>query len=412
MRILHILDHSLPHQSGYVFRTLSILREQRAIGWETLQLTTPRHGASDALDESIDGWHFFRTPLHAGSRKSLPGYHYLQELRATQRRLEQLIRVHRPDILHAHSPVLNALPALWAARRHGLPVVYEVRALWEDAAADHGTAPEGSLRYRLSRMIETYVLRRVDHVTTICQGLRDEIAQRGIAAARITVIPNAVDTDAFQLSGEADAALKHSLGLDKTVVIGFAGSFYRYEGLDLLIEALARLQNTMPDARLLLVGGGPHEANLRSLAQRLGIAAKVVFTGRVPQRDVKRYYDLIDVLAYPRHRMRLTELVTPLKPLEAMAQGRLLVASDVGGHKELIRHGSTGLLFPAGDADALAQMLQRALSSPKDAERMRAEGRHFVTSERTWARSVAEYMNVYSNLTRSLEQSAPALRQL
>ena len=133
-------------------------------------------------------------------------------------------------------------------------------------------------------------------------------------------------------------------------VVGFAGSFYGYEGLDLLIDALALLAPRHPDLRVLLVGGGMQEAALREQARVRGVADRVVFSGRVPHQEVQRYYDLIDVLAYPRHRMRLTELVTPLKPLEAMAQGRMLVASDVGGHRELIRDGETGVLFPAGDA--------------------------------------------------------------
>ena len=189
---------------------------------------------------------------------------------------------------------------------------------------------------------------------TICEGLRSDIAARGIPADKVTVIPNAVDIDNFEPGGTPDAALKARLGLDGATVLGFIGSFYAYEGLDLLLAALPALLQHRPDLRVLLVGGGPQEAALKAQAQQLGVADKVVFTGRVPHAEVQRYYDLVDVLAYPRHSMRLTELVTPLKPLEAMAQGRLLVASDVGGHKELIRDGETGMLFQAGSADALA----------------------------------------------------------
>jgi glycosyltransferase involved in cell wall biosynthesis len=110
------------------------------------------------------------------------------------------------------------------------------------------------------------------------------------------------------------------------------------------------------------------------------------------------YYGLIDVLAYPRHRMRLTELVTPLKPLEAMAQGRMFVASDVGGHRELVRDGETGFLFPAGDADALARAIDGVLARREDWPRMRVQARRFVETERTWVRSVARYESVYSGL--------------
>ena len=153
----------------------------------------------------------------------------------------------------------------------------------------------------------------------------------------------------------------------------------------------------MPEVRVLLVGGGPQEANLKQQTMALGIADKVVFSGRVPHHEVNRYYDLVDVLAYPRHSMRLTELVTPLKPLEAMAQGRLFVASDVGGHKELIRDGETGVLFKAGDVQALAQSILTLLRSSERWPALKQAGRRFVETERNWQVSVARYRQVYAN---------------
>lgn len=399
MRILHVLDHSLPLHSGYAFRTAAILREQRAQGFETLQLTTPRQNGSSATEEDADSLRFHRTPLAAGGADALPGGRYLREMAATARRLDDLVTQWRPDVVHAHSPVLNALPALRVARRHGLPVVYEVRALWEDAAVDHGTTREGSLRYRASRALETRVLRRADHVTTICEGLRGEIVARGVAPGRVTVVPNAVDPHEFTFGATPDAALRAKLGLAGRRVIGFAGSFYGYEGLDLLVEAFARLVSVRSELSLLLVGGGPQDAALRAQAASLGLASRVVFTGRVPHNDVQRYYELIDVLAYPRRSMRLTELVTPLKPLEAMAQGRMFVASDVGGHRELVRHGETGFLCRAGDAAALAAQIAAVLDDEPSWPRMAAEARRFIDSERTWAASVRRYRDVYAAVT-------------
>jgi PEP-CTERM/exosortase A-associated glycosyltransferase len=319
---------------------------------------------------------------------------------ATAARIDELVESFHPDVVHAHSPVLNALPALKVGRRRRVPVVYEVRALWEDAAVDHGTTTEGSLRYRASRALETFALSRADHVTTICDGLRREIVGRGISLARVTVIPNAVDTAAFRFGATADAALRRRLGLDGAIVIGFAGSFYAYEGLDLLIVAFAELAKRYPELRLLLVGGGPNELALKAQVDQCGLASRVIFSGRVPHGEVQRYYELIDVLAYPRHRMRLTEMVTPLKPLEAMAQGRMLVASDVGGHRELVRDGDTGFLFPAGDASALASTIERVLARREEWPRIGAQARRFVETERTWATSVARYADVYASLVR------------
>ena len=319
-------------------------------------------------------------------------------MRATAARLDALVERLRPDVLHAHSPVLNALPALRVGRRRGIPVVYEMRASWEDAAVDHGSTREGSLRYRLSRGLETFALKRVNAVTTICEGLREDIRSRGIEADRITVIPNAVDVSTFTYGAAANPALRGRLGLEGARVIGFAGSFYGYEGLDLLLEAAAQLAPGRSDLRVLLVGGGPQESALRAQAERLGIASRVVFTGRVPHAEVQLYYELIDVLAYPRSSIRLTEMVTPLKPLEAMAQGRMFVASDVGGHRELIRHGDTGTLFPAGDAAALARAIAGLLDTRSQWDAMRQRARRFVETERTWARSVARYGDVYARV--------------
>lgn len=402
IRVLHVLDHSIPLHSGYTFRTLAILREQRRLGWETFHLTSPKHTATQALEETVDGrWHFHRTPPDADTSSRLPGLPGLGEMalmRQLERRLAQVVEKVEPHVIHAHSPVLNALPALRVGRRLGIPVVYEVRAFWEDAAVDHGSTTEGSLRYRLTRRLETHALRQASHVFTICEGLRGDIAARGVPADRITVIPNAVDIEKFEPGGMPDAALKAQLGLDGATVVGFIGSFYAYEGLDLLLQALPAMLQRRPQLRVLLVGGGPQDAALKAQAQALGVADKVVFTGRVPHAEVGRYYDLVDVLAYPRHSMRLTDLVTPLKPLEAMAQGRLLVASDVGGHKELIRHRETGWLFQAGSADALAAALDEVLARREQWPALRAAGRAFVEAERNWTRSVARYGPVFERL--------------
>lgn len=399
LRILHILDHSIPLHSGYTFRTLSILREQRKLGWETFHLTSSKQINCDVAEEDVDGWHFYRTPAVNGKLNDLPVLAQWSLMKTLENRLQHVAEQVRPTIIHAHSPVLNAWPALRVGRRLGIPVVYEVRAFWEDAAVDHGSTTEGSLRYSLTHWFETQALRRAQHVFTICEGLRSDIVSRGIPAARVTIIPNAVDIESFEPGGQPDVALKAQLGLSGASVIGFIGSFYAYEGLDLLLDALPDILAKRPDVRVLLVGGGPQDAALKEQAHQLGITEKVVFTGRVPHDQVQRYYDLVDVLAYPRHAMRLTNLVTPLKPLEAMAQGRVLVASDVGGHKELIRHGQTGVLFKAGSADALAQAIVSLLAGQDRWPAMREAGRRFVEEDRNWTVSVANYASVYASAT-------------
>ena len=399
MRVLHVLDHSIPLHSGYTFRTRSILREQRALGWETYHVTGSKQNSDEALEDTVDGLHFYRTPKSTGALARLPVLNQKEVIDGLARRLAEIIPVIKPDVLHAHSPSLNAIAALRAGKRFGIPVVYEVRAFWEDAAVDHGTSSENGLRYRATRALETWALKRADAVTTICEGLRRDIVARGIAADKVTVIPNAVDIDKFSVGGSADLALKDKLGLGGARLIGFIGSFYAYEGLDILLRAVPALAARIPDLRVLLVGGGPQDAQLRQLARDLDIEDKVVFTGRVPHDEVQTYYDLLDVLVYPRLSMRLTDLVTPLKPLEAMAQGRILAASDVGGHLELIEDGKTGVLFKADDPASLADKVGALLAAQEQWPALRAAGRRYVETERNWPVSVARYKNIYGRLT-------------
>jgi PEP-CTERM/exosortase A-associated glycosyltransferase len=395
-RILHVLDHSLPLQSGYAFRTMALLREQRALGWETLQLTSPKHYAPGPAEEEIAGVRFYRTRLRPELLARVPVLNNAAVIAATARRLGALARRLRPDIIHAHSPCLDGLAALRVGRAQGIPVVYEMRASWEDAAVDHGTTREGSLRYWLSRSLESRVLRGCDAVTTICQGLAEEIAARGVSPQKITVVPNGVDLAEFPMIERPDAALAAQLASGAGPVLGFVGSFYGYEGLELLIRALPELARQHAGVRVLLVGGGPAEDELRLLAQRLGVAARVHFAGRVGHDEVRRYYSVIDLLVYPRISIRLTELVTPLKPLEAMALGRLFVASNVGGHRELLPAHMQPYMFASGDAGALACVILQALAARKEWLQLAHASRRYVAEQRTWRQSVARYRDVYA----------------
>ncbi|MDP3585346.1 MAG: glycosyltransferase, exosortase A system-associated [Thiobacillus sp.] len=406
MKILHVFDHTLPLHSGYTFRSAAILRNQRKMGWDTYHLSGPKQINCTVAEEDADGLHFYRTPTPTGLLARLPGGDPFAVMGAIEKRLLGLAKELKPDVIHAHSPVLDAVPAIRVGRTLGIPVVYEIRAFWEDAAVDHGSTKEGSLRYRLTRALETWAVKNADAVTVICEGLRRDLAERGIPANKITVIPNAVDVEKFEMGGKPDPELKMKLGLGNSRVLGFIGSFYAYEGLDLLIAALPTILKQMPDVKLLLVGGGPQDAALKRQVMTLDLMDRVVFTGRVPHAEVNRYYDLVDVLVYPRHPMRLTELVTPLKPLEAMAQGRLMVASDVGGHKELIQDGKTGVLFHAGNAGDLASKVVGLLKYEQGWDSMKKNGRQFVETERNWAASVARYRGVYGGLLKPVGEVA------
>lgn len=408
MRVLHILDHSIPLHSGYSFRTLSLLKGQRERGWETFHLTSPKHTMPYLPVEEVDGWTFHRTKSPDSFLSRLPVVGEFALMNALTRRIVEVAQEVKPDILHAHSPALNGLPALRAGKRLGIPVMYEVRGFWEDAAVSHGTSREGGLRYRLTRALETYVLKRTDGAGAICDGLRREIVARGVPEDKLVVIPNAVDLEKFpDTQAAARPDLQKKLGLEGKLVLGFIGSFYEYEGLDLLLEALPEILKQRDDVVVLLVGGGQDEAHLRQRARELDVEDHVVFAGRVPHGEVQNYYALVDILVYPRKSMRLTDLVTPLKPLEAMAQRRIFIASDVGGHKELIRHGETGTLFKADSASDLAAGVLDLAGNPDRWPDLADAGRDYVENVRNWRNSVANYVPLYERLVGGQNKSRP-----
>jgi PEP-CTERM/exosortase A-associated glycosyltransferase len=400
VRVLHVLDHSLPLHSGYVFRTQGILTEQRHLGIETFHVTSAKHPDSRCESEAIGEFEYHRTIMPPSFLDRLPGVDQLRVVSTLATRLEKLVGELRPDVIHAHSPCLNGLAALRVARKHGIPLVYELRASWEDAAVSHGTTVEGSVRYRLSRALETFVLRRAQAVVTICEGLRQDVIARGVERSRVTVVPNAVDRELLEYE-EPNAPLPDVLrSLAGRRTIGFFGSFYSYEGLDQLLAAIATLRDSHDDIALILLGSGPEDAKLKAQAERLGLGRHVVFLGRVPHEDVARFYRHIDVFVFPRRRMRLTDLVTPLKPLEAMSAEALVIGSDVGGHRELITDGATGVLFRADDVEALRSALIEVFAEPERFRAVREAGRRFVTNERTWPHVAKSYCGVYGALSR------------
>ncbi|GMN03427.1 TIGR04063 family PEP-CTERM/XrtA system glycosyltransferase [Erythrobacter sp. MTPC3] len=410
-RILHVLDHSLPLHSGYTFRTRAILKAQQAAGLEVRAITGQRHhvdAPGDGADQIIDGLTFHRTP---GAPSGPAVAKEAREIAALSSSIRGLARKWRPDIIHAHSPALCGAAATGAARALGIPLVYEIRAFWEDAAVGNHTGTEGSMKYRLTRQLETRVVKSADAIFTICSGLRDDLIARGISPGKVGIMPNGVDLSLFGDPPARDVSLAYELDLQRgDPVIGYIGSFYDYEGVDDLIAAMPILRKAHPRAKLLLVGAGEMDAKWREAAARLPDPGAVIFTGRVPHDTVERYYSLIDVLAYPRKASRLTDLVTPLKPLEAMAQGRIVAASNVGGHRELITDGETGTLFDPGDPQACADALADILASRDDWDALRERGQQHVRSRHDWSVNVQRYLCVYQALLNRKHTDAALLQ--
>lgn len=402
MRVLHVQDHTIPESSGYALRSRYVVESQRRLGVDAEVLSSARHREFTELTEEFEGIRFHRTPWPDGFWDSvqlkIPFWRERALTAAMVRRILDVAKDFKPQLLHAHSPFFNGQAALQAGRVLGIPFVYEIRAFWEDDAVDKGKFAEGSFVYRQVRRLETNVCKRADHVVTICGGLKDDLVGRGLPASGISVVSNGVDMERFQPL-DPDPVLSRRLGLDGKIVVGFVGSFLRYEGLPLLVEAAAKLRDSHPQLRVLLVGGGEDEERTKARAKELGVEDLVILTGRVPHAEVGGYYSLIEVLAYPRLSKRITELVTALKPLEAFAMGKGVIASDVGGMKELLEDCDAGRLFTAGSADALAEAIVRWVETPEaDRNREREAARAAVARRRTWEEQVSRIVPVYAAL--------------
>src|SRR6266480_2659777 len=400
MRILHLLDVSAPTIAGYASRSRAIVNGQRAIGLEPVVLTSVRYkNVSGAELEEIDGIRHYRT-LKPTARRRQP----LAEMYLLRQRILEVARMERVDLIHAHSPILTGLPAWMAARQLGLRCVYEIRSLWEDAAVEKGDISEQSLRYRLTRGAETFLTRRVDAVVCICEGLRRDVTGRGLPAERLHVVPNGVDVARF-VPRPSDEATRARLGLQGRTVVGYIGTFFGFEGVVDLVEALARLiKRGRSDLAGLIVGTGATYEACREIAQRHGLADRIVHPGHVPAEEVERMYSVIDVLAYPRRSLRITELVTPLKPLEAMAMQKAVIGSDVGGIRELIQDGMTGLLHRSGDAGDLAAKIETLADNPSLRHTLGRQARAWVAEQRDWKHIIPQYVPIYEAATRGKRQ--------
>jgi glycosyltransferase involved in cell wall biosynthesis len=313
-----------------------------------------------------------------------------------EKRVETAIREWQPAIVHAHSPMLVGIPALHAARRFGLPVVYELRDLWENPSVDRGKFKAGSLPFRAAQRFENYVLHRADALVTICQTLRDAIEPRKGKRVPVFVVDNGVDADRFT-PRPPNEALRARWKLEGKKVVVYLGTFQPYEGVELLVRAIRGVVQQVPEAHLLIVGGGGEQPRLAALADELGHSGLVTFTGKVPHEEVVDVFPLGDLFVYPRLHTHTTALTTPLKPLEAMSMARPVLVSDIPPMRELVAtEGREGLLFRPGDQADLERAIVEALRDPAGLAQVGAAGRRYVLAERTWPKLVERYEDVYA----------------
>lgn len=393
LKILHVLDHFLPYHSGYTYRSLSIFHNLKEKGIEQILLTSAKHKKFEKSIEVVDGFKVYHTEVKKLFFNKLSFAKELHEMKALYDNMNLVLKLNRFDIIHAHSPVLNGMPALIFSKQNNIPILYDIRAFWEDGSVSHGKISENSFKYRTIKFLETFVTKKVDKVSVICKGLKEDLVSRGVSEEKISIHPNGSD-EVFD--DKLTKKCRHNS--NRNFTIGYIGSFYKYEGLDLLIDVMSRLNDSNRNIRCILVGGYEEEKNLKNYVKMLKLQDRVLFTGPIPHNEIPAYYDKMDLLVYPRKKQRLTELVTPLKPLEAMSYGKVVLASDVGGHRELIDHEKDGILFNADDRDDCLQKIKDVANQKYDLENIRLNSINKLKTTRNWTKIVSGYIDIYNQL--------------
>jgi len=403
-RVLHLVTNSLPYrQSGYTVRTQSIALAQREAGLDPFVATQAGFPANEgprgaARLDDVDGISYHRLAPDFDRWRGPAS-----TVERTAREADRLVTRLKPAVLHAASHFQNAQAAFALRERHGLPVVYEVRGFLEESWLTRqglsDEAPAASDWYQRYRAAETAACLAADAIVTLSGSMREELVARGVPGERIHLVPNAVDVDRFNPQPRDDE-LAARLGLpDSVPVLGYVSTFARFEGIRYLIEAAALLRDRGQPVRVLLVGDGDERGELEAQARASGLDdGTVLFTGRVPHADVAAYYSLIDVFVVPRTADRVSHLVTPLKPYEAMALERALVVSGVDALREIVTEGETGLVFDPENAISLADTVEPLLDDPEARRRLGRRAREWVTANRTWRQNGVRYYELYRRL--------------
>ena len=394
--VLHVLNKSLPEVNGYTIRSKEIVHHQKNLALEPIVVTKlgwPARPKVNSLDyENIDGVRYYR--LHTSKNKVrlnvVPLSDYFTDY---ANEFSKLLKDVKPKIVHAASNFQNALPALVVAKQAGIPTVYEVRGLWQDSTASKIPEFDESQRYYMQQKYEMYCCEIADKVVVIGDSLADHLIKLGIDREKIDIVPNGVDAKVFYPQKENES-LVQKYNLENKTVYGFIGSITKYEGLSDLLYALALLKKEQPNIHCLIVGDGPALPRLRELVKTLNVSDIVSFVGRVPHNEVKDYYSVIDIFPFPRINAKVCRLVTPLKPFEVMAMGKLALVSNIPALNEMVKEGETGLVFETENIESLTTCLKKA----PEYKEVGLKSREWVEKNRDWSILSKRYIDIYKKL--------------
>lgn len=397
MKILHILYQSLPQISGSSIRSRDILMSQKEIGLDVIAVTSPfQNGIQE--EECIDGITYFRTSIHDVNTISDNPKGFLKRIFRFLKiipfslKLKKIIIAEEPQILHAHAMFFCGLPAIYYGWRLKIPVVYEVRSLWMLSKANSKKTKMKIFVERVLFRLELYVMKKVSKVIAINDNLKEELVLNGISKDKIEVIKNAVNVTLIDNLKSKNTNTTSSKNLN----FGYIGTLTPHEGIDFLIEAFKDVSAVYPEASLMIYGSGIESEKIKKLSENV---KGVEFYGAVSPNEIYKAFSLINVIVNPRYKNKLTDSVTPLKPLEAMAYEKLVIASNVGGMKELIVHNDNGFLFEAGNKNSLVETMINVIKLDKEQEQLfKSRGLSYVINDKSWTTNAGKYQNIYNSM--------------
>nr|WP_245349365.1 glycosyltransferase [Brachybacterium fresconis] len=404
--VFYLLHNSLPHNSaGYATRTHGLLSELNRIGWNVDGVTRLGYpydmpGKAELPDvplhDVVGNVDYRRLLTGRQVEKKNPLFYYTERY---SKALLELAKQERPAIIHAASNHWNGLTAVKTARQLGIPSIYEVRGLWEVTRGSRNPEWAQSNMFKYIARMEADAAKGATRVFAITEALRDEMISRGVDGDKINIVPNGVDTSRFTPIPK-DEELASQLGVAGKTVIGYVGSVLDYEGIELMLEAAEVMNRTREDFHVLIVGDGAELERFQNYVEEHELEHVVTFTGRVPHEDVERYYSLIDITPFPRLSLPVCEMVSPLKPFEAMAMGKAVVSSDVAALKEIVTPGVNGYLHEKGSTESLIEQLTRLLDDPEHTRLIGAQARDWVVENRDWKLLAQVIANEYSRVAR------------
>lgn len=409
-KILHILNLSLPYLSGYSIRSHFILKNQKNFV-HPYALTTPESFRKKEPD-IIENITYFRFPPDLGytlffkprtcQRIRVANFYkwfYYNLLKTSLIYLQKLVETQKIELIHAHSIVDLSKYIEKIAVNYKLPYIYEVRGFLEDTHVGLGILKEKSRSYMKRQKKNTSLIKKADLIITLGKSMKEELINRGIREEIIKIVPNGVDTISL-CPKPPNINLKQKLGINKKYIIGYIGSVRRIEGIEVLIKAIKILIRKNISVHLLIVGkyNLPYYKELKTISKKLGIEKDISFIGSVPHSEIRDFYSFIDIIVIPRINIRVNRLVTPLKPLEAMAMGKVVLTSDLPALRELVKPKISGDLFESGNYEDLANKLIYYISNPEARSNLGKKARNFVENNFAWSKIIKNYLSIYNQL--------------